>query len=142
MLWLWIILALIYLISPYDLLPDFLPIRGWLDDIVVLFFLFRYIKRLRGRRPDPNQSGHQQHHGRQESGEADPTRPRNKTPYDILGVAPNASCEEIHKAYRKLVNQYHPDKVAHLGQEFQDMAEKRFKEIQHAYEQIKNGKER
>ena len=32
MKWFWIILALIYLLSPYDLLPDFLPIRGWLDD--------------------------------------------------------------------------------------------------------------
>ena len=61
-----------------------------------------------------------------------------KDPYNVLNVTKNASQEEIKKAYRKLANQYHPDKVAHLGKEFQDLAEERFKEIQEAYQRLKN----
>jgi molecular chaperone DnaJ len=49
--------------------------------------------------------------------------------YESLGVAKNASADEIKKAYRKLVRQYHPDKNPGDAE-----AEKRFKEIQHAYD--------
>ena len=34
-LWLIIILAVLYVISPIDFLPDFIPIVGWIDDVVV-----------------------------------------------------------------------------------------------------------
>lgn len=54
-------------------------------------------------------------------------------PYDVLGVSPNASEEEIKQAYRKLAFKYHPDRNA--GD--QD-AEKKFKEIQNAYDKIQN----
>jgi DnaJ-class molecular chaperone len=62
--------------------------------------------------------------------------PRQQSPYDILGVAPGASKEEIKAAYRDLANRYHPDKVAHLGEELQTLAEQRFKEIQEAYQEL------
>ncbi len=58
--------------------------------------------------------------------------------YDVLGVERGASQEEVKQAYRRLANRYHPDKVAHLGKEFQDLAEKRFKEIQSAYRELSN----
>jgi len=54
----------------------------------------------------------------------------------ILGVSPQASSEEIKKNYRELVKKFHPDKVAHLGDEFKELAEKKFKEIQEAYERV------
>ena len=36
-----------------------------------------------------------------------------------------------------MANKYHPDKVVHLGKEFEEIAEKRFKEIQKAYAMLK-----
>lgn len=42
--------------------------------------------------------------------------------YDLLTVAPNASAEDIKKAFRREIARYHPDKVQHLGKEFQEMA--------------------
>jgi molecular chaperone DnaJ len=52
-----------------------------------------------------------------------------KTLYDTLGVAKNASPDEIKKAYRKLAREYHPDKNAGDKE-----AEERFKEVQTAYD--------
>jgi hypothetical protein len=42
--------------------------------------------------------------------------------YDMLGVAPTASADEIKHAFRREIAKYHPDKVQHLGREFQAMA--------------------
>jgi hypothetical protein len=42
--------------------------------------------------------------------------------YDMLSVAPNAPPDEIKKAFRREIARYHPDKVQHLGREFQEMA--------------------
>jgi hypothetical protein len=42
--------------------------------------------------------------------------------YDMLSVAPNAPADDIKKAFRREIARYHPDKVQHLGKEFQDMA--------------------
>jgi DnaJ-class molecular chaperone len=52
-------------------------------------------------------------------------------PYDILGVAPTASLDDIKKRYRKLAKQCHPD--MRPGDK---SAEKRFKEISHAFDQV------
>lgn len=54
-------------------------------------------------------------------------------PYKILGVSPNASDEEIKKAYRKLAKQYHPD--LNPGD---PVAAKKMQQVNAAYEQIKN----
>ncbi len=54
-------------------------------------------------------------------------------PYKILGVSPDASDEEIKKAYRRLAKKYHPD--LHPGDE---EAAKKMQQINAAYEQIKN----
>lgn len=53
----------------------------------------------------------------------------------ILGVAPDASTEEIRRAYKSLMSQYHPDKVASLGPELRDLCERKTKEINTAYDQ-------
>ena len=56
---------------------------------------------------------------------------------NIFGVKGNSSEDEIKKKYRELISQYHPDKVQHLGREFQQMAEYKTKEIQKAYDYFK-----
>jgi DnaJ like chaperone protein len=58
--------------------------------------------------------------------------------YKILEVSPDASNEEIKKAYRRLAVMHHPDKVQHLGPDFEKAAHEKFRKISEAYEQIKN----
>lgn len=58
--------------------------------------------------------------------------------YKILEVQPEASNDEIKKAYRKMALKYHPDKVHHLGSEFQKDANEKFKKISEAYDLIKS----
>ena len=53
--------------------------------------------------------------------------------YEILNVAPDASTAAIKHAYRVLVSQYHPDKVATLGDELKAVAERKSAEINVAY---------
>lgn len=57
--------------------------------------------------------------------------------YVILQVEKNATDEEIKRAYKRMCIKYHPDKVAHLGEEAQKAANEKFQEINNAYEQIK-----
>lgn len=57
--------------------------------------------------------------------------------YAVLGLEPGADFVVIKKAYRKLCLQYHPDKVSHLGEEFQRVAEEKMKEINGAYDYFK-----
>ncbi len=57
--------------------------------------------------------------------------------YKILEVSKDASNEDVKKAYRKMASKFHPDKVHHLGDEFQKMAEEKFKSVNDAYQQIK-----
>ena len=61
----------------------------------------------------------------------------NDSAYRILEVDPNASEEEIKKAYRALALKHHPDHVSHLGEEFRKAAEERFQQINEAYNSIK-----
>lgn len=55
-------------------------------------------------------------------------------PYKVLGVSPDASDEEVKKAYRALSRKYHPD--ANINNPHKDEAEEKFKEVQAAYQQI------
>lgn len=59
--------------------------------------------------------------------------------YETLGLGPGASPEEIKNAYRKLSKEYHPDLVGHLGEEFRKVAEEKMKDINMAYQHLKNG---
>ncbi|MBI5540931.1 MAG: TerB family tellurite resistance protein [Bacteroidia bacterium] len=57
--------------------------------------------------------------------------------YKVLEIEPNASNEEVKKAYRKQAHIHHPDRVSYLGEEIQKNAKEKFQKISDAYEKIK-----
>lgn len=57
--------------------------------------------------------------------------------YKILEIESTATDDEIKKAYRKMAVKFHPDKVSHLGEEFQKSAKEKFQKVQDAYEVLK-----
>ncbi len=137
MKWILIIAALAYLLNPFDLLPDMLVGAGWLDDLVVIGLVCYGLYRMgyRGLRSDGRPR--QERTGGPDSPPEMPGEASADDPRRILGVGPGADQTEIRQAYRRLAAQYHPDKVAHLGEDLRHLAEKKFKSIQAAYETLK-----
>jgi len=145
------VLALFYALCPYDLLPDMIFGWGWIDDLIILYLLWRYFysnKQKRYKYASHEQGSHQSFAG-EDSGKFSKGETSDKYhqfrekagaggPYTVLGIPKDADEEQIKTAYRKLANKYHPDKVLHLGEEFRELAEKRFKEIQKAYKELVN----
>ena len=58
-------------------------------------------------------------------------------PYETLGIASAASDEELEQAYRRRMSEYHPDRVASAAPEIREMADRRAREINQAYDRIK-----
>ena len=56
-----------------------------------------------------------------------------------LGLYDGASKTEIKKAYKEMASKYHPDRVAHLGPELEELTAEKFKEVSAAYELL-NGR--
>ena len=56
--------------------------------------------------------------------------------YRVLGVSPQATDDELRRAYRRLALEHHPDRVAKLGEDVRKAAEKKFQEINAAKERI------
>jgi len=137
-----IIVSLLYVISPIDVLPDFLlPGVGWLDDLLIVGFMLWYMSRQpQGRSP---WDMFRERKGGRGAPPPGAPRPEDLTadfgrmdPYTLLEVSPQASPAEIKTAFRRAVARYHPDKVAHLGKEFQELAHKKLLAIQQAYETL------
>lgn len=61
--------------------------------------------------------------------------------YKVLEISPEASDEEVRKAYRKLAFKYHPDRVGNLGEEVQRASKEKFQTLQHAYAQIRKARQ-
>jgi hypothetical protein len=139
------LILIVYALSPIDLIPEWIagPF-GIIDDIIVLGGLYWYfIYRPSKMRRDYQRFYYREGQGqkREESQENSQKTEAGKgfsriDPYEVLGVAKGASIDEIKNAYRKLANKYHPDKVTYLGDEFKELANKRFKEIQEAYQEL------
>ena len=56
--------------------------------------------------------------------------------YELLDVAPDAAADEIKRAFRREIAKYHPDKVQHLGKEFQEIAANKAAELTRAYKTL------
>ena len=57
-----------------------------------------------------------------------------KDPYQVLGITPSATDEEVKDAYRALVKKYHPDKFA--DSDLAELANEKMKEVNAAYDEI------
>jgi len=123
---------LIYFFSPIDLIPDFTGLFGKLDDFALLGYLIWLLrKHLRAKEKETETL--------KEQVGSEPDWLRSKDPYQILGISREATVEEVKGAYKKLASQYHPDKVTHLGADFQDLANKKFQKIEWAYKELVKG---
>jgi curved DNA-binding protein CbpA len=56
-----------------------------------------------------------------------------KNYYELLEISPQASIEDVKRSFRAQIARYHPDKVQHLGKEFQSLAADRAAELTEAY---------
>ncbi|OVE77805.1 hypothetical protein BVX98_01915 [bacterium F11] len=116
----------IYLIIPVDMIPEAMTgFLGYFDDLLLLLaslFLTQKLKKRGAKKPVPVSSS------------------PKRDPYAVLDLSPSASQEEILKAYRKRMAEYHPDKVTHLGKDLQETAHIKTREIQEAYETLKKNK--
>ncbi|NUP05238.1 MAG: DnaJ domain-containing protein [Polyangiaceae bacterium] len=65
---------------------------------------------------------------------AEEERVGGKLPHEVLGVAKDASWQNIQAAYRRLMLEHHPDKANHLEPEGRALAAERAKDINRAYE--------
>ena len=74
--------------------------------------------------------------GRDEADEAAHTE--SLDPWQVLQLEPGASPDEIHAAYKAQLLKYHPDRVSHLGDEFQQLAHRKTLAIRQAYTILKN----
>ncbi|MCK4853081.1 MAG: TerB family tellurite resistance protein [Bacteroidales bacterium] len=57
--------------------------------------------------------------------------------YRILEINASAGDDDVKKAYRKMANKYHPDKVAYLGEDIRKAAGEKFRKVKNAYDTIK-----
>jgi len=129
-----LIAGIIYVISWVDAMP------GLLDDIVVIIVLFLLIKywlpknrhRMYWFTPPPHSGVGADN---EKSGSNPGSGPRtDMNPFDTLNVRKGATPDEIKRAYKEMLSKYHPDKVAHLGEELQQKAHEKAIEIKRAYE--------
>ena len=57
--------------------------------------------------------------------------------YKILEIDRTESDDEVKKAYRRMANKYHPDKVAYLGEDIRKAAGEKFRKVKEAYDKIR-----
>lgn len=138
MKWIVVALVLLYALSPYDLFPDLIAGWGWLDDIILIGLIWHLF--FRRQRTPAGQPASEKNRDREEA--QDQSQPDASgsagDPYAILGLPNGASQKDVRAAYRQLAAQYHPDKLAHLGEDFQALAEQKFKVIQSAYDALRH----
>jgi len=137
----WLLVAsLVYFLLPFDLIPDFLGIPGRIDDVALIGFLTWLYRTHAAKFADQQaKNSGARPQGRSEHAAGTPgERPRASDAYTVLGIDRSASAKDIRSAYRARMQEYHPDKVAHLGKDLQQLAHAKCQEIQRAYQQLKS----
>jgi hypothetical protein len=76
-------------------------------------------------------------HAPEAPSEPDPGPRSAPSPFQVLGVGPDASLAEVEDAKRRRVWEYHPDRVAHLGEKLRDIADEETRRILDAYEKAR-----
>lgn len=103
-------------------------------DSLLSMHSFNYTGQQQGGQQYQRQSDQQQYRRRNSSATS------LSQAYSILEITPQATEQEIKKAYRKLAIIYHPDKVMNMGESYQKSAKEKFQKIQAAYEQVKTAR--
>ncbi len=112
---------------------------SWNEILVVLVGLAGgYMIVIRVMENERGRSGSQKRWGRSSSGSAGNTQPDDSNIpanwFRILEVPETATREQIVSAYQKMIRQYHPDRVAQMGPEIREVAERKSKAINAAYD--------
>lgn len=113
----------------------------WLMRVVLYSLMvmgtYWLVRRLRAHLASPFTGAYSQ-----ATGARDETTETGKTesldPWQVLQLEPGASLEEIQAAYKAQLLKYHPDRVSHLGDEFQQLAHRKTLAIRQAYAILKN----
>ena len=114
-----------------------LLVIAWLGYMIVSYFLNHFPQRndpvhragsTRPQRPPPEAAA--AHDAMPEVATPEPVA---RTWFRTLDVPESATLDEVSHAYRRKITQYHPDKVASLGPELQELAESKSKQLNEAY---------
>ena len=65
-----------------------------------------------------------------------PERPAASDPYHVLGVRRGSSKREVDRAFRQKAKKCHPDRVAQMDEEFQELAHRKFRDLKAAYDTV------
>ncbi len=136
----WLILvAVLYLVFPRDLIPDFFGRGlGLIDDLLLVALLtYFYRKHLRDHTARASRESRERDPQERSSSTQSATSAGPPDPYEVLGIPSSASAQVIQAAYKARMREYHPDKVAHLGEELQQLAHRKALEIQQAYREVR-----
>lgn len=132
-----LVLAFFYVFFPYDFLPDSMGRIGRIDDILLIFvmvfwfFIKPFVDEIRYKNRSANSNAYKKR-GSDEGETPDP--------YEILGVDRNADMATIRRAYQEKIRQYHPDLVAKMGPEIQELAREKSQRINSAYDALRKQK--
>ena len=141
MKWL-IVAAVVYFVVPYDLIPDYFGLAGRIDDVVTIallaWFYRSYLQRYVAAASARDAAAGSGNAGAGRGSPAQPKQAKAFDAYEVLGISRSASSEAIVSAYRDRMKEYHPDKVAHLGEELQQLAHEKSQQIQRAYKQLRS----
>ena len=131
-----LILAIVYFVFPLDLIPDIFGPFGRLDDLVIFILAIYRVVKDRQRRAAENRAeatGSETHRTQAQS--TDKTK-SPADPYHVFKLPRGASRSEIDARYKELAKDYHPDRVAHLGEDLRKVAHEKMIEIQKAYDTL------
>ncbi len=137
----WLIVgAVVYFLLPFDLIPDLFGILGRIDDLAIMALLAWYyrnhVKQFVATGFGHEEAGDSAGTDSRQNTAAQPKHLKTFDAYEVLGITRSASSDAIKAAYRARMKEYHPDKVAHLGEELQSLAHEKSQEIQRAYRQL------